>query len=165
MIFMMEMYQVSVWVWGPYTNEPTPPVIHPTQGAHAPLEHRLSTIGTIIMTSTTTNSIVGSASNATVSIFDMVGNTANQATKLIGTVGTSIDMLDTFVGDARKRQLARSKLSMREFYKELHEDTSLAIANRQREIQSKLQADPALTKLYEENFRELETIIQSLQSE
>lgn len=114
---------------------------------------------------TTNQSIVGSASNATISIFDMVGNTASQATKLVGTVGVSIDMLDTFVTDARKRQIARSKLSMREFYKELHEDTSLAIANRQREIQSKLQADPALTKLYEENFVELQSIIDELKSE
>lgn len=112
----------------------------------------------------TSRSVITSASEATVSVFDTIAHTASQTTKLVNTIGVSVDMLDTFVSDARKRQLARSKVSNAEFYKELHEETAKNIAARQRALQQELEIDPQFKELYTEAYTELKSIIEELQS-
>lgn len=104
-------------------------------------------------------SVMSSASDATVSIFDMVSGTATQATKLVSSVGVSIDMFDRFVRDAEERQAARSAINKEKFYKELAEDTALEISKRQEEIQRELQGNQAFAKLYSENYTELQETI------
>ena len=112
-----------------------------------------------------TKTIITSASDASVSIFDMVANTATQTTKLVNAVGKSVNMFDRFMTDSEERQIARSKVSMHTFYKELAEDSAREISLRQREIQTELAADPQYAALYEENYKELEAILQKLTSE
>ena len=111
-----------------------------------------------------TKSVITSATDATVSIFDVVATTASQTTKLVTTIGVSVDMLDTFVSDARQRQLARSAIDMHRFYTELAEDTARDISLRQHEIKEELKANPQLAQLYVENFTALETILKNLRN-
>lgn len=116
------------------------------------------------MTIVTSRSVVGSASIAATSIFDTVANTAVQATKLVNSVGTSIDMFDTFVTTARTKQVARTAVDMHQFYIELHETTAQEIATRQRNLQQELGSDPQYLALYKEAHEDLNDLITSLKT-
>lgn len=116
------------------------------------------------MTITTSRSVVGSASTAATSIFDTVANTAVQATKLVNSVGTSIDMFDTFVTTARTKQLARTAVDMHQFYIELHETSAKEIADRQHALKQELAANPQYLELYTEAHADLNDLINSLKN-
>lgn len=112
----------------------------------------------------TTRSITTSASDATISLFNVVNHTATTASKLVGSVATSVDMLDLFVTDAYTRQKTKSKIDMALFEKQIVEDTAMEISTRQRSIQEKLETDPKLLSLYTENVSELNAILNPVKS-
>lgn len=112
----------------------------------------------------TTKSVITSASDATVSIFDTVAHTATQASKLINAIGTSVNMFDRFVTDAEERQRARSIVDMEVFYEHLHEDTAIARAQHQNEIKNILKQDPEIAELYSENYSKLKATMDRIRS-
>ncbi len=109
-------------------------------------------------------SVVKSAADTTTAVFTTVGTAANQITNVVNTTGQAIDMLSSFVTTARTKQKARTAIDLAIFNDQLVEDTALEQAMRQREIQQKLEADPALTKLYAENSKKFGDILSNLNS-
>ncbi len=110
-------------------------------------------------------SVLSSASNATINVFDTIANTANAATKLVNGIGTGANMFERMMNDMDTNHALRSKANQSTYKKELLEDTARVNARRQAEIRKELQSDPDFAKLYEENYLELEAILNPSVSE
>ena len=155
-----------------YTNQPTPPVIpqltldlHPRYtGADAPsgslmIHQPTSCIGANHMS----NTVLSSASNATINVFDTVANTANAVTKLVNGVSTGANMFERMMNDMDLDHADRSKLHRKNYRNELLENSARVAAKRQAEMQREMQDDPHFAKLFADNYSDLKSVFEEPQ--
>lgn len=102
-------------------------------------------------------SITGSATATLVSMLGAINTTANTLTRSINTTASALDMLDQYVQDARTEQLARSIANRDTMLQRVHEESAIDNARRQHELQRQVATDPALAKLFTENYNNFET--------
>ena len=110
-------------------------------------------------------SVLSSASNATINVFDTVSNTATAATKLINGISTGANMFERMMTDMDQRHAMRSKLDNADYEKELLSTYADKISSRETTFQRKMAEDPIFAKLFAENYAELKTLLNPSVSE
>ncbi|PRX09019.1 UNVERIFIED_ORG: hypothetical protein BCL66_10896 [Martelella mediterranea] len=110
-------------------------------------------------------SVLSSASNATVNVFDTIGNTAMAATKIVNGIATGGNMFERMMNDMDANHAKRSKINQEKYEKELLEDAAMTIAKRQAMIQRELADDPIFANLFAENYAELKALLNPSVSE
>jgi len=106
-----------------------------------------------------TTAPVKSAATAITSIMDTIGTVAHSITRTVTTATAGLDMLDTFVTDAKFRQEKRSIAANHTFLTELLEETAREESKRQLILLKELTADDNFKKLYTENHEKLMAIL------
>ena len=104
-------------------------------------------------------SVLGSASQATINVFDTISTTANAATKLVTGIATGANMFERMMIDMDNNHAKRSIINQATYEKELLEDAARATAKRQNLIQKELAEDANFKKLFEENYLELKALL------
>lgn len=104
-------------------------------------------------------SVLSSASNATVNVFDTISNTATAATKLINGISTGADMFERMMNDMDQRHAMRSKLGNADYERELLSSYAEKISSRASAYQRRIAEDPIFAKLFAENYKKLEAIL------
>lgn len=110
-------------------------------------------------------SVLSSASNATINVFDTIANTATAATKIVNGIGTGANMFERMMNDMDKNHAKRSIINQASYEKELLEDAARATAKRQNLIQKELAEDQNFAKLFSENYEELKALLNPSVSE
>ena len=110
-------------------------------------------------------SVLGSASQATINVFDTISTTANAATKIVTGIATGANMFERMMTDMDKNHAMRSIINQYSYEKELIEDAARATAKRQALIQKELAEDANFKKLFEENYLELKALLNPVQPE
>jgi len=104
-------------------------------------------------------SVLSSASQATINVFDTISTTANAATKIVTGVATGANMFERMMNDMDTNHAKRSIVNQASYEKELIEDAARATAKRQALIQKELSEDANFKKLFEENYKELKALL------
>lgn len=104
-------------------------------------------------------SVLSSASNATINVFDTVSNTATAAAKLINGVSTGADMFERMMNDMDQRHAMRSKLDNADYERELLSSYAEKISSRDSGYQRRMSEDPLFAKLFTENYAKLEALL------
>ena len=104
------------------------------------------------------NTVLSSASNATINIFDTVANTANAATKVINGISTGANMFERMMNDMDTDHADRSKLHRKNYRNDLLETSAANAAKRQATMQKEMQDDPHFAKLFAENYADLKSV-------
>lgn len=104
------------------------------------------------------NTVLSSASNATINVFDTVANTANAATKVVNGISTGANMFERMMNDMDLDHADRSKLHRKNYRNELLENSARDAAKRQAEMQREMQDDPHFAKLFAENYANLKSV-------
>ena len=104
-------------------------------------------------------SVLSSASTATISVFDTISNTAMAVTKTIDGLGTGANMFHRMMTDMDNNHKKRSLINQANYEKQLLEETAKEISKRQELIQKELAENNHFAKLFENNYRELEAIL------
>lgn len=104
-------------------------------------------------------SVLSSASNATINVFDAIANTATSATKIINGVGTGANMFERMMNDMDANHAKRSIINQATYEKELLEDAARNTAKRQSMMRKELQQDADYAKMFEENYNELKLLL------
>ena len=104
------------------------------------------------------NTVLSSAANATVNVFDTVANTATAATKLINGISTGANMFERLMNDMDLDHADRSKLHRKNYRNELLENSAREAAKRQSMMQKEMQDDPHFAKLFAENYADLKAV-------
>ncbi|AZO48062.1 hypothetical protein [Mesorhizobium sp. M4B.F.Ca.ET.058.02.1.1] len=103
-----------------------------------------------------------SASNATAtSILSTVQTLAITAQRTINTAAAGLDMLDTYVEDARTRQVDASKIARHHYRKNLLLEASIEQARKEQQLTREIGNDQVLSKLFSDNHAELEALFAS----
>ncbi|RWB40449.1 MAG: hypothetical protein EOQ44_25230 [Mesorhizobium sp.] len=103
-----------------------------------------------------------SASNATAtSILSTVETLAHTVRRTINTGAAGLDMLDTYVEDARTRQVDASKIARHSYRKNLLMEASMEQARRDQQVIRDIGNDSQLKQLFETNHQELEALFAS----
>ncbi len=102
-------------------------------------------------------SITSSVSNTLVSALGAVTVTANTATRTVHTIASGMDMLDQYVQDARREQIARSAANETTLLKRIADETSFENAERRHNLARSLSTNPDLAALFAEEFRSFES--------
>ena len=110
------------------------------------------------------NTVLSSASNATINVFDTVANTANAATKLVNGIATGANMFERMMHDMDLDHADRSKLHRKNYRNELLENSARDAAKRQAEMQKEMQDDPHFAKLFAENYADLKSVFDEPQA-
>ena len=110
-------------------------------------------------------SVLSSASQATINVFDTISTTANAATKIVTGVATGANMFERMMLDMDKNHQKRSIINQATYEKELLEDAARATAKRQNIIQKELAEDANFAKLFAENYAELKLLLNPDQTE
>ena len=110
------------------------------------------------------NTVLSSASNATINVFDAVANTANAATKLINGISTGANMFERMMNDMDLDHADRSKLHRQNYRNELLENSARDAAKRQAEMQREMQDDPHFAKLFASNYADLKSVFDEPQA-
>ena len=110
-------------------------------------------------------SVLGSASQATINVFDTVANTANAATKIVNGIGTGANMFERMMNDMDHRHALRSKLDNELYEQDLLKSYADKISDQDNYYQKKMAEDANYAKLFSENFKKLETILKPTASE
>lgn len=110
-------------------------------------------------------SVLSSASNAAINVFDTVATTATAATKLVTGISTGANMFERMMLDMDKNHQKRSIINQATYEKELLEDAARATAKRQNIIQKELSEDANFAKLFAENYAELKLLLNPVQTE
>lgn len=113
----------------------------------------------------TSTSVLSSASNATISVFDTVANTATAATKLVNGIGTGANMFERMMNDMDTNHKKRSILAQASYEKELLETTAMETAKRQASIKKILSEDADIAAAFKENYEELKALLNPSVSE
>ena len=160
LILFIEIDHTSVYARSATHTRGTPPVCYTYTGAHAPIEaikpHRSHTMST---------SVLSSASQATINVFETLSTTANAATKLVTGIATGANMFERMMQDMDNNHAMRSIINQATYKKELAEDAARATAKRQYSIQKELAEDSNFKKLFEENYLELKALLEPETSE
>lgn len=106
-------------------------------------------------------SVLSSASNATINVFDTVSNTATAAAKLINGISTGADMFERMMNDMDQRHAMRSKLDNADYERELLSSYAEKISSRDSAYQRRMSEDPLFAKLFAENYAKLEALLKS----
>lgn len=104
-------------------------------------------------------SVLASASNATISVFDTVANTATAITKTIDGLGTGANMFHRMMEDMDNNHKKRSILNNATYEKELLETAALELSKRQASILKTISEDSQLKKMFETNYAELDALL------
>ena len=110
-------------------------------------------------------SVLSSAAQATINVFDTISTTANAATKIVTGVATGANMFERMMNDMDKNHAMRSIINQHSYEKELIEDAARATAKRQALIQKELAEDAAFKQLFTENYEELKLLLHRVQTE
>lgn len=110
-------------------------------------------------------SVLGSASQATINVFDTISTTANAATKIVTGIATGANMFERMMNDMDNNHAKRSIINQATYEKELLEDAARATAKRQNIIQKELSEDANFAKLFAENYAELKTLLNPVVTE
>ena len=110
-------------------------------------------------------SVLASAANATINVFDTVANTANAATKIVNGIGTGANMFERMMNDMDNRHAMRSKLDNELYEQELLKSYADKISEQDNHYQKKMAEDANYAKLFAENFKKLNAILHPSVSE
>ena len=110
------------------------------------------------------NTVLSSASNATINVFDTVANTANAATKLVNGISTGANMFERMMLDMDTDHADRSKLHRKNYRNDLLETSAANAAKRQAAMQKEMQDDPHFAKLFSENYADLKSVFDSAEA-
>ena len=110
------------------------------------------------------NTVLSSASNATINVFDTVANTANAATKLVNGIATGANMFERMMQDMDLDHADRSKLHRKNYRNELLENSARDAAKRQAAMQREMQEDQHFAKLFAENYSDLKSVFEEPQA-
>ncbi|ESX17889.1 hypothetical protein X766_15980 [Mesorhizobium sp. LSJC255A00] len=103
-----------------------------------------------------------SASNATAtSILSTVQTLAHTAQRTITTAAAGLDMLDTYVEDARVRQADQSKINRHNYRKSLIQESALEQARKEHQLTQEIGSNQVLAKLFNDNHAALEALFAS----
>lgn len=103
-----------------------------------------------------------SASNATAtSILSTVETFAHTVRRVINTGASGVDMLDTYVEDARLRQTDLSKINRHNYRKNLIMESSMEQARKDQQVIREIGNDAVLKQLFDANHQELEALFAS----
>lgn len=103
-----------------------------------------------------------SASNATAtSVLGTVQTLALTVQRTINTAAAGLDMVDTYVEDARLRQTDQSKINRHNYRKNLLLESAVEQARKEHQLHREIGSDPVLTKLFNDNHAELEALFAS----
>lgn len=83
-----------------------------------------------------------------------VGTVAHTTSRMVETAASSLDMLDSYVADARTRQIASSKIANTTFLKNLINEATIEQAQREQHIAKQL-TDPDLKLRFDSIHAEL----------
>ena len=109
------------------------------------------------------SSITQSTSNTLVSMLGAVTTSANTVTRSVHTIASGLDMLDQYVQDARREQLARSMLNEKSMLQRIREDAAKDTAQRRDELERMLSASPKLAAHFEKAYGEFEDTMKSIE--
>ena len=104
-------------------------------------------------------SVLTSASQATINVFDTISTTANAATKIVTGIATGANMFERMMTDMDTNHAKRSLFNQATYEKELLEEAARVSAKRQALIKKELAEDPIFAKLFEENYKELKALL------
>lgn len=110
-------------------------------------------------------SVLASASQATINVFDTVTNTANAATKIVNGIGTGANMFERMMNDMDNRHAMRSKLDNKLYEQELLKVYADKISEQDNHYQKKMAEDSNYAKLFAENYKKLNAILHPSVSE
>ena len=111
------------------------------------------------------NTVLSSASNATINVFDAVANTANAATKIVNGVSTGANMFERMMNDMDNRHSMRSKLDNHLYEEEMLKSYADKISEQDNHYQKKMAEDANYAKLFAENYKKLNSILHPSVSE
>ena len=106
------------------------------------------------------NTVLSSASNATINVFNTVANTANAAGRLVNGITTGANMFERMMHDMDLDHDDRSKLHRKNYRNELLENSARDAAKRQAAMQKEMQDDPHFAKLFAENYANLKSVFE-----
>lgn len=104
------------------------------------------------------DTVLRSASKATISVFDTLSQVAHAATQAVDALAIGANVLHRTMRDFDADHADRSALHRKTYRSQLLEDTAAEIAKRQLKIIADLAADPEFEKVYEETLDELEAV-------
>ncbi len=110
-------------------------------------------------------SVISSASQATINVFDTISTTANAATKIVTGIATGANMFERMMTDMDNNHMKRSIINQATYEKELLEDAARNTAKRQALIRKELTEDNDYKKLFEENYLELKSLLHPVKTE
>ena len=110
-------------------------------------------------------SVLSSASQATINVFDTVANTANAATKIVNGISTGANMFERMMNDMDNRHSMRSKLDNELYEQELLKSYADKISEQDNHYQKKMAGDANYAKLFAENYKKLNSILHPSASE
>lgn len=104
-------------------------------------------------------SVLASASNATINVFDTVANTANAVTKIVNGVGTGANMFERMMNDMDNRHAMRSKLDNQHYEEELLSAYAEKLAEEDLRQVTKMRENPEYAKVFTEKYSKLTAIL------
>ena len=104
-------------------------------------------------------SVLTSASQATINVFDTISTTANAATKLVTGISTGANMFERMMTDMDSRHAMRSKLDNQDYEHELLAQYSDRITERELHHKKKMQENQEYAKSFAETYSNLQSIL------
>lgn len=111
------------------------------------------------------SSITKSAGNTLVAMLATVSTSANTVTRSVHTVASGLDMLDQYVQDARREQIARSKFAEKSMLNRIREDAAKETAQRRDDLQHMLASSSTLKAHFETAYNEFEETAKQVEAE
>lgn len=94
-------------------------------------------------------------------VFETVSNAAVAVSTVLGTGIKAVNMLDTYVSDASKKQNLRSIIEMEQFEVKLVEEVAMEDTQRHLKIQEFCSQSTEQGNLYKSNFDRLQKLLES----
>lgn len=104
--------------------------------------------------------IVHHTSSTIVALLNGVSTAANTATRGITTASHGLDMLEQYVNDAKQRQLDSSKVSMRNYRKNLLLTSAQERQRTEEAIQAEMHINPTRKAHFDAIYSELESLFE-----
>ena len=105
------------------------------------------------------SSVLQSASNSAINVFDTISTTANAATKLVTGIATGANMFERLMVDMDTNHQKRSILNQANYEQELLETMSLEMSTRQNSIHKKMEQDSTFKNMFTKNYEDLNALL------
>ena len=97
-------------------------------------------------------------------LLNTVGTVADAATKIVDNTASTLDMADLYIRTAKEKQEARVAADMDTFYEDLQNEVALENAVKQTELNTVLNSNSELKKIFETKHANLNATIDKIRT-